>query len=114
MPQWRLIRRSYPDTSFRLKSVTYHEVIRESKALRSDCSTGPDNIPTKFIKLVSDHLASPLTHILNTYISKLDFPALWKVARISPISKVGELQANDDFRPVFISPMLSKVYERLS
>ena len=28
-----------PDTSFALKSVTYHEVIRESKALRSDCST---------------------------------------------------------------------------
>ena len=54
-----------PDTSFRLKSVTYHEVIRESKALRSDCSTGPDNIPTKFIKLVPDHLASPLTHILR-------------------------------------------------
>ena len=41
-----------PDTSFCLKSVTYHEVIRESKALRSDCSTDPDNIPTKFIKLV--------------------------------------------------------------
>ena len=44
-----------PDTSFGLKSVTYHEVIRESKALWSDCPTGPDNIPTKFIKLVSDH-----------------------------------------------------------
>ena len=41
-----------PDTSFRLKSVTYHEVSRESKAMRSDCSTGPHNIPTKFIKLV--------------------------------------------------------------
>ena len=103
-----------PNTSFRLKSVTYHEVIRESKVLRSDCSTGPDNIPTKFIKLVSDHLASPLTHILNTCISKLDFPTLWKVARISPIPKVGEPQANDYFRPVFISPVLSKVYERLS
>ena len=103
-----------PDTSFRLKSVTYHEVIRESKALRSDCSTGPDNIPTKFVKLVSDHLASPLTHILNTCISKLDFPTLWKVARISPIPKVGEPQANDDFRPIFIWRVLSKVYERLS
>ena len=76
-----------PDTSFGLKSVTYHEVIRESKALRSDCSTGPDNIPTKFVKLVSDHLASPLTHILNTCISKLDFPTLWKVARISPFQR---------------------------
>ena len=59
------VRAQDPDTSFRLKSVTYHEVIGESKALRSDCSTGPDNIPTKFIKLVPDHLASPLTHILR-------------------------------------------------
>ena len=77
-------------------------------------TTGPDNIQTKFIKLVSDHLTSPLTHILNTCISKLDFPTLWKVALISPIPKVGEPQANDDFRPVFILPVLSKVYERLS
>ena len=44
-----------PYTSFSLKSVTYHEVIQESKALRSDWSTGEDNIPTKFIKLVSDN-----------------------------------------------------------
>ena len=103
-----------PDTSFGLKSVTYHEVIRESKALRSDCSTGPDNIPTKFIKLVSDHLASPLMHILNTCISKLDFPTLWKVARISPFRRWANPRQMTIFAPFLILPVLSKVYERLS
>ena len=55
--------------------------------LRSDYSTGPENIPTN---LVSDHLVSPSTHIINTHIWKLDFPTIWKTARISPIPKVGE------------------------
>ena len=100
--------------TFCLRRFTYHEVLREIKALWSDCSAGPDNIPTKFIKLVSGHLASPLTHIINRCISKLDFPTLWKVARISLVPKVDEAQANDEFRPVSILPALSKVYERLS
>ena len=91
--------------------LPHHEVLREIKALRSHCSTGPENIPTN---LVSNHLASPLTHIINTYISKLAFPTLWKTARISPIPKVGEPQANDNFLPVSNLPVLSKVYERPS
>ena len=58
-----------PDTSFRLKSVTYHEVIRESKALRSDCSTGPDNIPNQI------HQASfrPFSIAFNAYLKHVHF-----------------------------------------
>ena len=36
--------------SFTLRLVTFHEVLRELKHLRSDTSTGPDLIPTKFLK----------------------------------------------------------------
>jgi len=41
--------------------------------LRSDCSTGPDDIPTNFIKLVAEHLASPLAHIINTCVSNKNY-----------------------------------------
>ena len=91
--------------------LPHQQVLRKIKELRSDCFSGPENIPTN---LLSDHLASRLTHIINTYISKLDFPTLWKTARISPIPKVGEPQANDNFRPVSNFTVLSKLYERLS
>ena len=50
--------------------------------LRSDNSTGPDSIPSKFIKLVAEHLVSPLTYIINTCLKQKEFPSLWKVARI--------------------------------
>ena len=63
--------------SFDFRRVSYDsEVLRETKGLRSDCSTGPDNIPTKFIKLVAEHLASPLTYIINTCVKRKEFPSL--------------------------------------
>ena len=86
--------------------------MNEIKHLRSGCSTGPDNIPCKFIKFVANHLASP--DIINNCIAKQIFPSLWKTARISPIPKVDDPRENDDYRPISILCVLSKVYERLA
>ena len=60
--------------SFKLCRVTFEEVMKEIRHLRSDCSTGVDQIPVKFVKLVSEHLASPLTHIINACITSSTFP----------------------------------------
>ena len=102
---------SLPDNSgasFSLNLVTAGQVLKENKLLKSDCSCGPNSIPVKF----ADHLASPLTHILNNCISNM-FPAARKIARISPIRKCTEVKTNNDLRPIFILPVLSKIYERL-
>ena len=45
---------------------------------------------------------------------KQTFPSVWKLARISPIPKVDDPKCNDDYRPISILPVLSKVYERLA
>ena len=70
-------------SSFRFCHVTHQEVLREIKGLQSDCLTGPDNIPAKFVRLVAEHLVSPFMHIIN-----LCFDSLWKTAHISSIPKV--------------------------
>ena len=36
------------ENNFKLRCVTYEEVPRKIRSLRDDCSTGPDNIPTKY------------------------------------------------------------------
>ena len=36
------------ENNFKLSCVTYEEVLRKIRSLRDDCSTGPDNIPTKY------------------------------------------------------------------
>ena len=101
------------ENCFVLVPVSYKEILEELKSLRSDCSTGPDQIPAKFIRPVAEHLASPICHIINSCIAKSTFPLQWKTARISPIPKINDPSSNDDYRLVSILPVLSKVFERV-
>ena len=54
-----------------------------------------------------------MTHIINHYISNNSSPKAWKLARVSPIPKTDHPVESDDFRPIAILPVLSKIYERL-
>ena len=107
---------SLPDDSpanFKLREVSHGEVLRMLKLLRSDTSTGPDGIPVKFVKMVADSIAGPLTAIINNCMRKYYFPKAWKNARISPIPKVDQPKSEEHFRPISILPTLSKVFEKL-
>ena len=56
--------KSFPEhsqSSFKLCHATFEDVMKEIRHLRSDCSTGVDQIPVKFVKLVSEPIAGPLT-----------------------------------------------------
>ncbi len=99
--------------TFDLREVTQAEVLQEIKGLRADSSTGPDQIPVKFLKPVAEFLAGHLTYIINSCIKASYFPEAWKIARISTIPKVNQPKIEQDYRPISILPALSKVFERL-
>ena len=101
------------ESVFSLRNVSQNEVYQEILRLRSDCSTGPDNIPSRFIKLVAKDLAGPLTKIINDSINLNLFPDSWKLSRISPIPKTDTPAEFDELRPIAILPVLSKIYEKL-
>ena len=66
--------RSFPDQAdelftFAIRNVSKGEVLKEISCLRSDCSTGVDQIPVKFVKLASDYLCGPLTYIITSCIN---------------------------------------------
>ena len=54
---------------FSLAHVTHEEVLKEISQLRSDSSTGHDQIPVRYIKFAKDYLAGPITHIINLCIT---------------------------------------------
>ena len=95
------------------RHVTYHEVLRELRALRLDCSSGHDHIPVHLIKPIAEYIASPLTHIINMGIDEQKFHQEWKIGKITPIPKVENAKTPDQYRPVTVLPILSKIYERL-
>ena len=98
---------------FKLRPVSYKETLQEVKSIRNYCSTGNDNIPISLVKLVAENIASPLTYIINECIRLPVFPTEWKCARISVIPKIDNPTTGDDYRPISILPVLSKVFERL-
>ena len=99
--------------SFHLLHATFDTVLKALKSLRSDCSTGHDQIPAKYVKEISAYLASPLTHIINTCISTSSFPDQWKISRVCPIPKISNPASLADYRPISILPILSKVFEKV-
>ena len=102
----------YPRIIF-MRSSRFHEVLKELQSLRGDTPTGPDNIPAPYIKLAIEVIYSPLTHIINSFISHNAFPTSWKKARIEPIGKSTNPSEKGDFRPISILPVLSKIFEKL-
>ena len=102
-----------PENAFTITGVSYADVRKAIKNLRDDCSTGHDQMPSKYIKLSIDEICSPICHIINTSIHQSIFPSQWKISKISPIPKVDSPNESSDYRPISILPILSKVYERL-
>lgn len=104
-----------PDTddAFCFRRVTYEETRKTILNLRNDCSTGPDQIPSKYLKICVDSIASPICHIINTSIDNKIFPRQWKISKITPIPKVDHPNEPSDYRPISILAALSKVFENL-
>ena len=77
------------------------------------CRAGNENIPISLVKLVAENIASPLTYIINKCIRLSVFLTEWKCARISVIPKIDNLTTGDNYRPISILPVLSKVFKEL-
>lgn len=50
------------ESNFCPKRTTYHEVVKQTKLLRNDSSTGPDGILVKFIRAAADHCLAANPH----------------------------------------------------
>ena len=98
---------------FQLRKLYYNEVKKALSSIRKDCSSGHDNISIRLSQPVLEFKISALTHIINSCIQNNMFPAVWKTSRISPIPKVDNPSGYDDYRPIAILPVLSKVLENL-
>ena len=98
---------------FKIQYTNYDQIKKIILGLKNDCSSGYDNIPVRFMKPVSDHVISPLVHIINNSIDKIFFQNSWKIARVFSIPRVDNPTSVKDFLPILVLPILSKVYEQV-
>ena len=74
---------------------------------------GNDGIPARVIKACGDILVRPLYHVFNLCIELGKFPKIWKEAKVTPLYKSGSHTDPDNYRPISVLPIFSKLLERL-
>lgn len=89
------------------------EVLIKLKALDSSKGAGPDGIPPIFLKECALELCSPLTIIFNLSLLQGTFPAIWKIAHVTPIYKSGDRSDCSNYRPISILSGLAKLLEKV-
>ena len=99
-----------PDEKFIFQLVNVETVYRLIIIkLTISKATGIDDISAK----VAPAIAEPLTRIFNMSIASGKFPMEWKAARLTPIFKKGQWSMLDNYRPISILPVISKLMERI-
>ena len=71
------------------------------------------DIPVKLIKQNSDLFAVIICKYFNESLEKSKFPDCLKLANVTPVFKKGARTSENNYRPVSILPILSKLFERL-
>jgi len=95
-----------------LKPITREFVINEIDRLRIDKATGEDGISCKMLKLSKEIIAQPVTDIINQSLTTGIVPHAWKRARVVPIFKSGDIASLNNYRPISVLPIVSKIIER--
>ena len=99
--------------SLTLRSVHPDEVLKVVRELKSSKATGLDHINMEIIKLILPDILPALTHIVNLSITTSVFPTEWKIAKVVPLLKKGDPLEPQNYRPVALLPIFSKILEKI-
>ena len=70
-------------------------------------------VSTKIIKTLKGYLIKPLTLIIYQILKTGVFPSQLKIAKVIPILKKDDNKMFNNYRPISLLPVLSKVVEKV-
>ncbi|CAB3994070.1 Hypothetical predicted protein [Paramuricea clavata] len=88
------------------------EVFSALRALDPDKALGPDGIPSRILKETAQQIAPSLTLLFNKSINSGVVPDEWKLANVVPVYKRGEKEDVQNYRPISLLCIVSKLLER--
>ncbi len=97
---------------FNIPFITKKFVIETINSMSTTKATGLDQISVRILKICVNEIADSLADLINKSIETSTFPELWKIARVNPIHKSGLKTSEENYRPISILPIISKICER--
>ena len=99
---------------FCFKKIDAKVMLTELRALNPKKSGTFQDIPVRILKQEEDIVVSPLTEIWNIEIvQNRKFSSKLKLADITPLHKKLETIYKENYRPVSLLPVVSKIFERI-
>ena len=112
---WRPIK-PFPnrtDKTFKFSPVEDNVICKYLQELKRKKATGIDNLPSNLLKDAAPVISKPLAHIINLSLTTSIFPTEWKEAKITPLFKSGKKSSVENYRPISILPVISKIAEKI-
>ena len=97
------------------KSITPLEAFEVQNLLSRIKNTAPglDNLPAWVFRNCSFELAEVITKLINQFINAGMVPESWLTAIVTPVPKVDKPSVLADYRPISVTPLLSRLTESI-
>ena len=92
--------------------ITPNQTKRLIEAIPSSKVTCVDGVSARILKIAAPAIASSLAKLINICIASDTFPTAWKQAKVTPIHKQKSKSDKNNYRPISVLPVLSKIFER--
>ena len=76
-------------------------------------SIGPNSIPTKILKLLSNDISTQFAELFNLSFSEGVFPSILKTCKVIPIYKKDSQLNCSNYQPIFLLSNIDKILERI-
>ena len=93
-------------------SIGTNTIYQELTRINPNKSTGPDNISGRVLKHCARSIAYPLSLLFNLSFKTGSIPNEWKLAHVVPIHKKGEISDIENYRPISLTSIISKIFEK--
>ena len=93
--------------------ITAEMVEKYLKRLNTSKSQGPDNLHPKLLLETLHEIKEPLTEIFKNSLQEGTVPNDWKLANIVPLHKKGCKSSPENYRPISLTSVVSKIMEKL-
>ena len=88
------------------------EVIDLAKNIKTFKSSGMNNISSRLVKDTILAIPEQITYLFNASINTCIFPDSWKMDRVTPIPKNGDVTNLNNIKPIALMPIIGKLMEK--
>ncbi|XP_070700872.1 transcriptional activator Myb-like [Pempheris klunzingeri] len=93
--------------------VSSAQVNKALRKINPHKAAGPNNIPGRALRACTNELTDVLTSMFNLSLSQRTVPSCFKTTTIVPLPKRSPPTCLNDYRPVALTPIIMKCFERV-